>query len=1136
MSIDSLQKQLPEFISAGSTLTDVFTIDAELLDTATADRLDLFEQMYIEHGTWGLPLWEIFLGLAVDNSLSVQSRRNNIKNKIMAGSVTLSLNRLRKVIEDYGFSVYSISENNSTYSVEIQVLDYVNDLEVLKKLAKYLRVIFPAHLGAILVTMGANQRSFIDINEIGHVYMNGSETQVMVLGRNGDMQLHNIYIYDTYDLVPVKTVNVGDNYHDYVFDTSAAAVDLSGGRLYIPCTKKTPVTEKLETRGYHQDIGYGRGMTPPELTATVSSSAADITEKSVTQVYTLANTATGEQYYTSLSLNLTTDTVWDNNNTTDGITFAGKASEVYAAFSPKLATGYYQFFDSNNVAIGALTEIPQTTSFSDQYGFYYAIYSTEGYNSFRVTLAVPANACYLKITVKTNKTTQAYPGKSDLHFVNSTSTIKVFDVVVNDNGLMAPHWPKTKTAMINTDTAASERTASKKFIVGNRISGEKYYQKIRLSAEFRTAFGANVYDKFLNQTIWETKEYPNNTGGTDLCSVYYQFFDVNHAAISTRTALNLNDPAIFVRDGISNRLTVDIDVPNGAITVELTTVSRKTSYTFQDYLYDPAEYPYALDRWPNQATWSFAYSTADVNVFEAIYNELGFSNTTFTPVDVLSRFTTQKYNQKYISVINLDAGTATFYDAHSSLEIPKIKRSYYQEEITEPTIKFFYNSHNRGIYCLYGYDLGYSNDLRVSQTDPVEFVKVSELYIGKLNTSTMKLSQKVKVQSSSTDSVTALTASIKNPKATDDYPYYSADVIDNYIPWNPYTVLDSVYRQDYYVDDFYLDNSLFINGLVDDYVVIMSNMRKQSLFTYYGSRNGHAPNFYGSVIRNISNYSDVVKYPSIKVISLTTLAVKSVTDPNILELCRTCGKVKETIGTGTGDGPSKVHISQNVNYGLPLIFPEVRKAASIPPLSGSGTDSQYSIPKVYQNGTRIAIGHSFVMVCVDVANLAQTMRYEYVYDNKSGTTYAQSNKIPLAPHNITPDLALWIDTAYDLSLEGHPRLLDESTATVKNTLYHNAKFGSLYYPYYRSPQQIYDSYSGEIVTSVLVNPANGLINQFIPSDYLYTNHGTDRMVYAAFDTTLFSGSTYTNKSTDMGKKLGRMKKTNATVWNVFLYS
>ena len=48
-----LQKQLPELVGDGSILAEAFSIDADSLNQTEADRLDVFNQMFVEHGTWG---------------------------------------------------------------------------------------------------------------------------------------------------------------------------------------------------------------------------------------------------------------------------------------------------------------------------------------------------------------------------------------------------------------------------------------------------------------------------------------------------------------------------------------------------------------------------------------------------------------------------------------------------------------------------------------------------------------------------------------------------------------------------------------------------------------------------------------------------------------------------------------------------------------------------------------------------------------------------------------------------------------------------------------------------------------------------------------------------------------------------
>ena len=1130
-----LQKQLPELVGDGSILAEAFSVDADSLNQTEADRLDVFNQMFAESGTWGLKFWEVFLGIETDETQSVETRRKIIKNKIVAGTLTFSPNRLRKVIEDYGFSVYAINENFGTYSVEIQVLDYVTDLKALKKLAKYLRAMFPAHLGAMLTTMGTNDHGYINIDEIGPIVLNGSESQLAVLGGKGSVTLHNIYVYDTLDMIPVKTINIGDNYPGYNFDTRSAAMNFSGSKMYIACTEKAASNISLEARGYHQDIGYGRGKTPDKLNVTCTSKAGEVTQNTDVKVYDVADRATGELYFDSFSLELTCHNLWDNDNTRDGITYSGESADV-VSIAPKLHAGYYQFFDKDDVAIGTQTEIPQTKKAYT--GPAEAEYLMEiWYNRFRVPITIPDHACYIKVTTITNPTTAKFPPNTTMHYISSEATVTIEDVVVKTNSVIAPEWPSPKTYLELT-MAETAKTASRRFIVGNRLTGEKYFSKVALNMEFYNTFYGTYYDNFLKMTQTDGKMLSNNIDATNpLSSAFYRFFDKNNTALTARVQLDTSTAYVAMN---RNYVDVEINVPANAVSMEITTISRKTSAT----AYEP--YAFSVDNRFPATTWRWAKTMTNIKVSGVLSADPAGDTTWLSQFNTLSRFTNQRYCQKYIAVIDMDTGAVTFNNAHTLLGIPKIKRSFYQESVTWIDLKFHYNTHDNNLYCIYGYDTGYNPVPRTDRTKPVTFTKNTFVHAAKLNTSTLEVIGKVQLQSNSVDAVTTYVGLTTDAGTETTFPPYNADTIDDYLP---NTAISKVCRQDHYVDDSFAVNSFIVRGLVDDYLVLLSKSVKESIFTYYGNSVGYAPCFGGFAIRNVSNNGDIVKYPSIKVVNLSTLTVRSVTDPAVLELCRTSCRLSDVFG-GSYDGPNSIHISENVNYGLPLIFPEVRKVTPTPPLSGAGNDSLYTIPKVFINGTRTAIGHSFVMAVLDVGNLAQTMRYEYLYDNKSGQTYTSNNKIPLAPTNITSDLALWMDTAYELSLPGQPRLLDtahlepNNAPAVKNKEYYNSYFGSLYYPYSRSPQQLYASFDGEVVTSILVDPTTrpagyptGLVNHSIPSYDFYTNHSTDRMVYAAFDTTLFSNpAAYTNKSSEMGKKLGRMKKTNSDQWNLWLYA
>ena len=245
-----LQKQLPEFVSQGSALTELFTLDAEHLTTITIDRLDTFEQMFVEHGTWGLKFWEIFLGISVDANLSLEVRRAAIKSKIQA-SHTLTLGRLKLMFEAFGYTVVEILEDNLQYKVQVRTANAPKDYPELMVFAKALQVVFPAHLDLVVISEEEVAKVTVDVDELGQPLITPNEEFLYVLGESITAtdyynQLSKVYKYDANTLAKISVFDYGLTYNSAttpgwkIYKTNSA---ISDAKIFIEATQKYDTTK-----------------------------------------------------------------------------------------------------------------------------------------------------------------------------------------------------------------------------------------------------------------------------------------------------------------------------------------------------------------------------------------------------------------------------------------------------------------------------------------------------------------------------------------------------------------------------------------------------------------------------------------------------------------------------------------------------------------------------------------------------------------------------------------------------------------------------------------------------------------------------------------------------------------------------
>ncbi len=238
----TLQKQLPEFVGSGDMFSEVFAIDAEKLNQIAADRLDVFNQMFVETGTWGLKFWEVFLGLAVDETLPVNLRRANIKSKIQAAH-TFTVERLKGLFKAFGYTVVELIEDNFQYQIQIRTANAPKNYQELMLLAKALQVVYPAHLDLVIVSEESVEKKVVDIEELGWALVTPDERFLYILGEAKDVsdypnQLSKVYKYDANTLEKISVIDYALTYNatgspgHKIYKPNSA---MSNDKIFIDC-------------------------------------------------------------------------------------------------------------------------------------------------------------------------------------------------------------------------------------------------------------------------------------------------------------------------------------------------------------------------------------------------------------------------------------------------------------------------------------------------------------------------------------------------------------------------------------------------------------------------------------------------------------------------------------------------------------------------------------------------------------------------------------------------------------------------------------------------------------------------------------------------------------------------------------
>ena len=143
--MDRLTSQVPDFVSKSKIMLDIYSSQAVELDKINEYSQDAFNQTFVETATWGLDVWEKFLGITTNKTLSYENRRAAIYAKLQASSV-LTKERLLNVLAGYGVTDVRIIENDYPYRVTIINNSDDEDDDGAVRVTGALKDLIPAHL------------------------------------------------------------------------------------------------------------------------------------------------------------------------------------------------------------------------------------------------------------------------------------------------------------------------------------------------------------------------------------------------------------------------------------------------------------------------------------------------------------------------------------------------------------------------------------------------------------------------------------------------------------------------------------------------------------------------------------------------------------------------------------------------------------------------------------------------------------------------------------------------------------------------------------------------------------------------------------------------------------------------------
>lgn len=136
---------LPDFFAKSAEMADIQnSIETVYLDFDEA-RQDLESQLFIDTATWGLPLWEKFLGLPIAYEKPIEERRSKIKSRLR-GYGTSTKELIKNIASSFNNGEVDVSEDNPNYTVNIEFVSSVGVPSNIEDLKSAVKVVLPAHL------------------------------------------------------------------------------------------------------------------------------------------------------------------------------------------------------------------------------------------------------------------------------------------------------------------------------------------------------------------------------------------------------------------------------------------------------------------------------------------------------------------------------------------------------------------------------------------------------------------------------------------------------------------------------------------------------------------------------------------------------------------------------------------------------------------------------------------------------------------------------------------------------------------------------------------------------------------------------------------------------------------------------
>lgn len=153
-----LRNLVPREIIEIKDIEEIYKSQQVQLDKSEVDIHDLLNQFSVNTCTWGIVLWEKFIGILSDSSKSLEERKARVLAKIR-GQGTTTIEAIKNICNVYADNT-EVVEHTSEYWFELLLESYNGFLTDIESLYNTITEVKPAHLGVKYKLIATTKSNF----------------------------------------------------------------------------------------------------------------------------------------------------------------------------------------------------------------------------------------------------------------------------------------------------------------------------------------------------------------------------------------------------------------------------------------------------------------------------------------------------------------------------------------------------------------------------------------------------------------------------------------------------------------------------------------------------------------------------------------------------------------------------------------------------------------------------------------------------------------------------------------------------------------------------------------------------------------------------------------------------------------